>query len=349
MKNMIEKNGALAVSIPDVNDLQHKTTKEAFTTIGAFASALGPAGTADIVLEIETEVTLASKNNIWAWVSNQGWKAVVCWDKMADELVRQSNPFLPLYVKYSYGGGAVNRPLLLAATTGCEVLFRIDPGCDAPGNVSDALNHAAGLIRNGSAAVVSYQYSGRLGARTDFISPGKRSDYLAFLHGFTSIPVLNQITGGALFTIAVNGPPALQFNGVLVWGSDDAAYQLLPNVTCDVSSFTNVPRANSGFNMNLTEYLTRVASMVVLNRLMKHTPLPEAVRLGHAFLELVCLFIDPSLLDLYNLAQAEALLSSRSAAIQAGYDDYKKLRDNWAAILAQVRNTPGLLAHCTIP
>jgi hypothetical protein len=88
--------------------------------------------------------------------------------------------------------------------------------------------------------------------------------------------------------------------------------------------------------------------MVVLDRLMKSTPLFEAVRLGEAFLELVCLYNNPSHMARYDLAETEARLNARRNLIQQGYEQFKTLKSDWPQLLSQVLKTPGLLSHCAI-
>jgi hypothetical protein len=140
----------------------------------------------------------------------------------------------PYYPGFNYGS-LVNKLLLLAHMADCQFLVRVDPGTYpfANYNFGAGIKSHIDFIR-GTKSVVSCSYEGRPALRPMFVRNEK--DHKNLVWHYTKINPDSQVTGGALWTSTVPGVPAIGFPkwGVgpkdltLVWASDDAIYQVLP-------------------------------------------------------------------------------------------------------------------------
>lgn len=211
-------------------------------------------------------------------------KPLFCLDErvggMATEIISghtRKNNCHPFYSGFNYGS-LVNRLLLLANIARCQFLVRVDPGTYpfASPDFNSVVQQHIDFVK-GTKKVVSRGYDGRLALRHVFVLDKSAQEKLVC--NYTGIDASQQVTGGALWTSSVPGTPAIGFeqydgfNGkglTLVWGSDDAIYQILPATggskkLLDVS----VPRFDpEGMRKTTVEYYRGVVGMVYLSGFM---------------------------------------------------------------------------------
>ena len=180
----------------------------------------------------------------------------------------------PFYEKFSYGK-LVNHMLLMAKSKNCRYMVRIDPGVEAPDDIKEVLKNLFDQLQNSELKAVSVQYKGRLAIRDEFIYRNNKikNDYYSFVSKYTGINVINQVTGGALFTVDLNKEPffAIPFDNLAVWGSDDGFFQnqKIAEVVKINGKNVEVPRFDLvGSSVPLQKYYQRVACMVYLNYLL---------------------------------------------------------------------------------
>lgn len=311
-----------------------------------------------IVLGIETEAS--RKQNLpdleepmtalLEELRNQNWPEVYVWDKDCDEQVLAQWPkalSMPFYHNHSYGG-AVNRLLALAKVAGCGYLVRVDPGTAPSDNFVDVVSSHVKKLCNGEARVVSGQYTDRIALRDNFVPPERREDYYKFIQEYTGIdPHPNkQVTGGAALTIAVTGPPAIPFNGAMVWASDDGYFQLaFPNSAVVVLE-SRIPRTDPGGHARTgIDYFVRLASMVVLHELHKGCDEPQAEHRTQEFLKRLVAYLDTKHGEDFDNIKAYTELKIRIKIISEGYKDYNLLQDHWRDVI----NELGRIANSLSP
>jgi len=271
-------------------------------------------------------------------IREQKWKGLYLWD---EELNKKALAVFdcalgrPIYEGFSYGA-AVNRLMLLAIAAGAKYLVRFDPGTGVSCLDELVKHHIATMERTG-AKVVSGQYSRRLALRTDFIIVRRIERYLELVRKFTGINPRRgkQVTGGAGFTVAPDGPPAMPFQGARVWGSDDGYFKTECPGQALVQTRIEVLRAKPGVSMEVKDYVARVANMVALHELSRTGNKERALRKARSFAE-----------GLVPLVKAgtdfspQAVMDSREfqiAKLRPGLDNYASLNENWAAVIRAFR------------
>lgn len=208
----------------------------------------------------------------------------------------------PFYSGFNYGS-LVNRLLLLANLMSCNYLVRIDPGtCPPSASTFDDLVTEHLRLIEGKSIVVSRGYEGRLAIRDMFVRDKTAHEQL--IHDYTGVDPGSQVTGGAMFTSNVPGVPAMPFDrygpdrkgATLVWGSDDAIYQILAETTGSRKlSQIPVPRFDvEGKRKSTIEYYRGVTGMVYLSSLLAGHGCSEAeTRLQKFFATLKTEHLDP--------------------------------------------------------
>jgi hypothetical protein len=229
----------------------------------------------------------------------------VYWDRYVDELAleilrRNGVGAQPFYTDFNYGS-AVNRWLLLANEMSCDYVLRVDPGTRPPDEPFDELmgNRLNAMADLGTNAVISHGYDGRLAIRDDFLL-GEANDEVRkkaieeqcrIIKAITHIDPKSQVTGGAMFTSRVPGIPAIPFQKskkglTLVWGSDDAFFQLLPATDGSKNiGAPAIPRFDKvGKPKTTIEYYRGVLGMVALYSVMSGRE-TEAINAVESFLQ----------------------------------------------------------------
>ena len=264
----------------------------------------------------------------------QGWDACCVWDSEIDARVRKMpgtklvSPFLH---GFSYGA-VMNRLLLLAAASDCDYLLRIDPGTEC----ASGLGEMAGMhlaARERGMEATSGQYTNRLGLRDDFVRPVERARYYALVREATGMDCRpgRQLTAGAGMFMSSQGPPAIPFEDVGVWASDDGFQQLFRGGgKTEVLDEIKVGRANPGILLDCNRYLARVAAAVVLRGAHEGRTRESALADARGFLYEVEKFLASGI----NYAPDEAVraISSQVDAVYCGYDNYLRLIEEWPAI-----------------
>lgn len=180
----------------------------------------------------------------------------------------------PYYEVFNYGS-LVNRLLLLANVNDCQYFVRFDPGTLPPNSSSfDEMMGVHRIVIGQTDRVVSRGYEGRTSLRDIYVDDSIGHSEL--LTVYTDIVPERQVTGGAMFTSPVPGIPAICFDKssaglTLVWGSDDAYFQILPETNgsqkIDPSS---IPRFDPvGKVKPNIEYYRGIAGMVFLSNYLQ--------------------------------------------------------------------------------
>lgn len=319
-----------------------KNYEEARETARRFCSALG--GHNRIVLGIETEANRDENlpdaqrpmSDFLDEIKQDKWPEVFLWDKNCDKVLDSWAEHLPLpfYHKYSYGG-AVNRLLSLAKTANCDYLVRVDPGTAPIDNFANLVSSHIEKIAKGEARVVSGQYTKRIALRNDFVPDGQRAEYYQFILKYTGVDSRpgKQVTGGAAFTISVMGPPAIPFNGAMVWASDDGYFQFVFPDSALVIAGNRVDRGEPGYGMAPLVYFVRLANMVILHGLHSGFDKLQARYHAHEFLEKLSNFLDENHQKTYEFNSARDSLDKSVDAVVDGYENYKLLKDAWQDVI----------------
>jgi hypothetical protein len=340
---------------------------EALHTARAYAEAVRGADTAgDWVLGLEVAAQRSGVlppdqspvAEVLAAFQTQGWPEVWAWTDDATDLVRHElrAPWPePLHRGFSYGG-AVNRFLLLARLARCEYLARVDPGCGAPPDLGAVLRRHLEPLASGASVVASGQYgdpqaadgAGRNALRAEFIAPNQRPEFYDLVSEFTRIDPRNQVVGGALCCLRAAGPPAIQFDGVRVWSSDDGIWAHTFPGRATLMPESKIPRGAPGFSMPLNEYLARVTHAVVLRELRDHSERDRAVQRADAFLARVEGLLAPSRHSDFSLAETRARVLAGVDSIVAGIAAYPALVQSWPQIVAAAGQLEPLRARCRV-
>ncbi len=277
----------------------------------------------------------------------------VYWDRYIDELVleilhRNGVTPQPFYRDFNYGS-AVNRWLLLANEMSCEYILRIDPGTRPPDSrrFDDLMKeHLAEMDSSGLNAVVSRGYEGRLAIRDTFLIQGKAQEQYSLIRSTTGVDPTNQVTGGAMFTSRVPGIPAIPFQKskkglTLVWGSDDAFFQLLPATRGSRKlAMSEIPRFDKvGKPKTTIEYYRGVAGMVALSSVIQGHE-ADAGRKVDAFLDKLIPLLDEEICQKNdkNSNWRESFIRNNIAPdefieeIVSGWHNYKELSRDWQSI-----------------
>lgn len=208
--------------------------------------------------------------------------SLACWDECVTDIASQIISDIdgieckPFYSSFNYGS-LDNRLLLLAHTLRARFLIRVDPSTLPPKTRSfdELVAEHIGIIGN-SDIVVSRGYDGRLAIRGLFVTDKEKHEKL--IEQFTGINPLKQVTGGAMLTSSVPGVPAIPFERfggksgdlTLVWGSDDAIYQIIKdtNGSKKLESIP-IPRFDQeGKRKSTIEYYRGILGMVYLSGLL---------------------------------------------------------------------------------
>jgi len=279
----------------------------------------------------------------------------VCWDEFVTDFVfcsvpeMLSRPFL-FYRDFNYGS-SVNRLLLLAYAAGCEYLVRVDPGTLPPEldpeqdggrtKFGAIVDEHIDLIK-GSVKVVSRGYKGRLAIRDLFVYENKKKEHEQLVEGFTGIDVRRQVTGGAMFTSNVPGLPVVGFGRfgpskkelTLVWGSDDAISQILPEMSGSKNmGGVLVPRFDpEGKRKTTVEYYRGVAGMVYLaNFITSGKDVVARKKLRRFFHELKGYFLDPKRYRLESEGKNKSMRREFTLTRVAPEPFLAKIRDGFLA------------------
>jgi len=207
--------------------------------------------------------------------------SLVCWDESVTDIASRIVDGLrldcrPFYRGFNYGS-LDNRLLLLSHAVGADYFIRIDPGTCPPEPAFDTLMaQHIGLIVD-EEMVVSRGYEGRLAIRDLFVKD--KDEHEELIRRYTGIEPTDQVTGGAMLTSSVPGVPAIPFEPfgskrdelTLVWGSDDAIYQVLAETRGSRKlAEVPVPRFDQeGMRKTTIEYYRGVVGMVHLSKLLK--------------------------------------------------------------------------------
>ena len=333
----------LAISYIDKNEAS------AHETLSRYQEALDrePRNGCTVVLGVETSAALADRLRRF----HDRFAEIRVWD---DDATRRALSVLgpedprPFSETFSYGS-FVNKALVMGVLTGCDYLVRVDPGTSPPKDLWQVLEK---LVRSrGSFPVTSGRYEGRLAVRTDCYrrADSDREEYLNLVREFTGVDVRDQTTGGALFVSALPGAPAIPFQAwgdgrpCLVWGSDDAIYQLMGDARAPLaggvlrggSGRPFIPRHDSvGLPKPVTEYFLGVAGMVHLNSLLHRIESRDRV---DEFIRLLNVHLDPEAKEnldgrgrsLVPLAPVEVAPDGFLQRVAEGWREYQRLRENW--------------------
>lgn len=272
--------------------------------------------------------------------------------------VSEARPFFP---SFSYGG-FLNQAFILATYAECDYVLRVDPGTAPPEELGEILiEHFDTLDSESDVEVVSGQYQDRLAYRDRLYRHDTNADeYLRFVGRFTGVDLRKQVTGGAMFTATTPGVPAMPFEmftaasgkqePTLVWGSDDALFQLHspPTLPCGRVFLEHaVPRFDPVGKAKLPEeYFRGVAGMVYLRTLLERRRSRESVS---RFIAELNPYLSPdrpecrdpnnpacTLLPLRLADVAPALFLDK---IDIGHANYTRLCRDWTEIVPDVANT----------
>ncbi len=306
----------------------------------------------EVVLGLENEKSRTQVVPVLRSLQSQGWATCYIWDddvnRSAIQLLDRTSA-MPFFENFSYGA-AVNRMLLLAIASGCEYLVRVDPGAGCPANMVQLVDWHTKAISQGK-RVVSGQYSNRLAIRDDFVERTQRDrveKYYTLVHEATGIDCRpaeppekgqkrhrGQITGGAAMTLSLEGPPAIVFDNVRVWASDDGFFEMFLGANrTDVQNEIKVQRSEPGFGLQLSAYVARVAAMVVLRHAHQGSESGVALQKARQFLQDIGEFASPGYS--YDPAEAERLITPQVGAIYSGYQNYLKLVEQWPVTAHQL-------------
>ena len=267
----------------------------------------------------------------------------------------------PFFPGFSYGG-FLNQALILATYAECDYVLRVDPGTAPPEELSEILlKHLDTLDAESDLEVVSGQYRDRLAYRDRLYRRDTRADeYLRFVGRFTGVDLREQVTGGAMFTATIPGVPAMPFEmftaasgkqaPTLVWGSDDALFQLHspPTLPCGRVFLEHAaPRFDPVGKAKLPEeYFRGVAGMVYLRTLLARCRSRASVSRFIAELNPYLSPDRPECRDPKNPARTLLPLTREDVApdafldkIDLGHANYTRLCRDWTEIVPDVANT----------
>jgi hypothetical protein len=289
---------------------------------------------------------------------------VVCWKDDGAGAAVDAGAVFPAF---NYGS-VVNKALLLAAAAECRYIVRVDPGTRPPEGLSSVLDEHIEYVAGHPGAVVSRGYAGRLALRDAFVKPGYVDAQRALVREHTTIDVFDQVTGGALFTSAVPGVPAVAFEPfgdaralTLVWASDDGVFQRLgasrgsrrlPDH--EVARFDQVGKPKTSF-----EYYRGVAGATYLfARLRGEEPETARTRVEH-FVDRLKPMLDSGLCQNNDSAEFNSTYPARApldwsahfrrelvspdaflSAIEQGVEKHHRLVPRWAALCEELRTSP---------
>ncbi len=273
-------------------------------------------------------------------LKRQKWSACYLWDATVNSRAMKhlnTRSGLPFFHNFSYGS-ALNRLLILAKASGSDYLIRIDPGTGCLPEFDKLIDIHVSSLRDGQKKIVSAQYSNRLAIRDDFVSENQRSNFYKMIYSFTGIDPApgKQLTSGAALTVSTDGPPAIAFDGVKVWASDDGFFQIQYEGQTDIQDRIKILREKPGFELTISRYLSRVAGMVVLNHLVKNSTCDQIWDALGKFLKNIQGCISKQEEVFYDKQQVLAQLKSNFGAIVEGYVNYKLLKDNWNATVEHI-------------
>lgn len=313
-------------------------------TVGLFCEALREHG--PIVLGLETEESrddpkVASLLSAIRGGSPKGSEGYL-WDQKCNRAVLKQWPDelpMPFYHNYSYGG-AVNRLLALARIANCDYLVRVDPGTAPLSGFPEVVDRHVGMISAGKARVVSGQYTGRPAVRAHFVLADRADEYYRFIYDYTGVDPSpeKQVTGGAAFAVAVSGPPAIPFDGAMVWASDDGFFQAsLGQGLAKVLVESRIYRTDFGVTLNLKQYFCRLAHMVVLHERQRNNADERAARrIAQKFLDNLVDFVDPALRQAGEFKEVEFIDARKelnTSVVFEGCDNYRELLSNWLQVI----------------
>jgi hypothetical protein len=331
----------------------------ALRTIEAFGSYFcgEPGSSYDVCLGVDTAAALRPGLDPVRHL----FREIVVWDESAttEALAAVDSAPRPFYPEFSYGG-LINRLLVLGGVAQCDYVLRVDPGTLPPADAGSMI--ARQIDSLATYRVVSGVYADRLAFRDRaYRRESTRDKYLQFVNAQTGVDIHHQLTGGALFLAATPGVPALPVAAwprrseqgtrnapALVWGSDDAIYQV-GGVPARVFADHRIPRHDPfGKAKQPAEYFLGVAGMAYLRRLGQgddsRSWIPEFVAALNAFL-------DPSLeennqddacllpLDADEIAPPDFL-----DRIAAAFENHARLRAVWGELWAELSRRPALRA-----
>lgn len=305
-------------------------TGEVTDTLKTFLDMLGN-GPYEVVLGLENEKSRSQVAPVLDSLQSQGWATCYIWDddvnRSAMQLLDRTRA-MPFFQNFSYGA-AVNRMLLLAVASRCEYLVRVDPGTGSPPNMGQLVDHHTKAISQGK-KLVSAQYTKRPAIRDDFVEESQRDKYYNFVQSFTGVDCQpgRQVTGGAAMTLSPEGPPAIVFDKVRVWASDDGFFQMFfgANQT-EAQDKIKIERSEPGFGLQLSAYVARVAAMVLLRHAHEGKGSDLALQEARKFLQDMSRLVSGGYL--YDPAEAEKLLAPEVGAVYSGYQNYLKLVGEW--------------------
>lgn len=270
---------------------------------------------------------LPSLNNLVALIPE-----VYVWDNNSDAMMLQivgTNGFPnPFYSGFSYGGN-LNKLMLLAKRVGAEYLVRFDRDCIPPDNLPQIINNHVQCVVNGQAQVVSGGYCDGegntvLALRDEFLEVTQRDGYRKRVSEFTGVTVSNQLTGGSAFTLVVDSAvPAIPFDGVSVWASDDAYYAQLRTSVKRTDYFVLQKRDE----VKAANAIGNVGRMVALKVLSGGNTVCQAQEKTGEFLKAACTLAGIPLLEVDT---------NTIAQINAGVDNHNALRAQWTNICRKV-------------
>ena len=277
-------------------------------------------------------------------IEGQKWSECYLWDQGVNEylngILSQFN-CRPFFDSFSYGA-AVNRLIILTNITKSDYLIRVDPGTRCPEDFDKLVGIHIEEIQKGI-KVISGQYTERLGIRDDFVTPGLKSSYYDLINDYTGINPCygKQVTSGAALTLAKDGPPAIVFEGVRVWASDDGLYQLQYPRESKVQTNVKIIREASGVELSVSSYMSRVANMVMLNNIIQNMSNEESIKRVHEFLKKIDGFIFKGALKNggkfdYDIEIAFAGCKVNERAILDGYEKFDCLKENWNEIVKTI-------------
>lgn len=312
-------------------------TAEVTDTLKSFLN-LYESGTYEVVLGLENEKARSEIGPVLKALQSQGWPTCYLWD---DAVNRAALQFLeptaakPFFSTFSYGA-AVNRLLVLGVAAGCEYLVRLDPGTSSPPNMAQLVDRHLNALSHGK-KVISAQYSARVAIRDDFVPQAQRSDYYSFVRTSTGIDCRpgQQVTGGAAMTIPTEGPPAIVFDNVKVWASDDGFFQVAfgDNAT-EVQREIAITRSEPGFGLELSAYVARVAAMVMLRHAVRGNDSNRALREAREFVRSIAAFVTPQYS--YDPEVADRSITPQVGAVYDGYENYLQLTKDWSSIATRL-------------
>ena len=295
-------------------------------------------GSYEVVLGLENEKASSEIGPVLQALQSQGWPACYLWDDVVNRSALQlldTGDARPFFATFSYGA-AVNRLLLLAVAADCECLVRLDPGTASPEDMARLLGRHLNALSQGK-KVISAQYSARVAIRDDFVPQAQRSEYYSLVRRATGIDCRpgHQVTGGAAMTIATDGPPAIVFDDVKVWASDDGFFQVaFGEDATEVQREVTITRSEPGFGLELSAYVTRVAAMVMLRHAVTASDRSVALREARKFVRRVSAFVEPQYS--YDPDVADRSITPQVGAVYDGYENYRKLTRDWPSIAVRL-------------